>query len=497
MSLAPRQPRWIGLGLAFIVLLGAAQRISGIGERGLWSDELFTTDIVVDHPLTGAASFRRTDLFHVEETDGFWTAAAVDNNPPLFELLAKASVAAIGPSDIAVRLPSLIAGILTVLWLALQAWRARARDDFAVYATATILAALSGPLITYSREARPYSLAVFFGTVLTTQWYERSRIGLSRAEPPGWMEIGVLILACHTHYSVFVLSAVFLAVYGWRALVDRRWAVLGRLLVVPLSCIPWLWLTAHTLLFSARGGVRWSQTTRLQALLLPFPWLWQLLGAGLVIVAVLAAGFAVALRRRQPEETRSMAWVFFAGLALSVIFSQLIAKSGIFHSRHLLVALPICYLLAGLCVVPFARQPVALVTVALLLAATQLSPGLRPDPNIGPLREGYREATSWLTHKIPPNSPVVTTWAPNRGLYRYYLDRNAPGATPWRQVSLSSPADATGVCDQVASSPMVGVIAHATHVPLVDALINKCGDRFEVIDRTESYGLVAQLWRHR
>ena len=92
----PRLAQW--WPLAALIVLAAALRLSTLGLQSFWYDEAFTP-VHVLHPSL-SATFH--SLLHTE------------NTPPLWYLIAWADARVLGTGEIALRLPSALAGIATV-----------------------------------------------------------------------------------------------------------------------------------------------------------------------------------------------------------------------------------------------------------------------------------------------------------------------------------------------------------------------------------------------
>ncbi len=129
--------------LAALTLLAAALRLSTLDLQSFWYDEAFTP-VHVLHASLGATL---RSVVHTE------------NTPPLWYVIAWADARVLGTGEVALRLPSALAGIATVP----VAW-AIGRELTARRATAIATAAFVAvnPLfVWYSQEARAYGLFVF------------------------------------------------------------------------------------------------------------------------------------------------------------------------------------------------------------------------------------------------------------------------------------------------------------------------------------------------
>src|SRR5271169_926145 len=91
-----RLPRW--WPLAALTLLAAALRLSTLDLQSFWYDEAFTPVHVLHASL--AATLR--SVVHTE------------NSPPLWYVLEWADARVLGTGEVALRLPSALAGIATV-----------------------------------------------------------------------------------------------------------------------------------------------------------------------------------------------------------------------------------------------------------------------------------------------------------------------------------------------------------------------------------------------
>ena len=109
------KPRHIPIIFIVLSIIGIILRIYHLDHWPLWSDELFSASVAKYFhllPQVNNLFFRETDGFHLQDSDTFWTAKALDLSPPLFELLVKFSMTIFGSSEISIRLPSLLACFL-------------------------------------------------------------------------------------------------------------------------------------------------------------------------------------------------------------------------------------------------------------------------------------------------------------------------------------------------------------------------------------------------
>jgi uncharacterized membrane protein len=148
------------LALAVVTLVGLVLRL--IVTRGIWLDE--------------AISIHEA---HLPFRDMMESLQFSDRHPPLHYIVLWLTVRALGDSEFAVRLPSLIAGTLVIPVLYLLG---RELYDRRTGLVAAAFGAVSPLLVWYSQEARMYAFVTLFGllAVLTQLW------AIRRGRPVDW-----------------------------------------------------------------------------------------------------------------------------------------------------------------------------------------------------------------------------------------------------------------------------------------------------------------------
>jgi hypothetical protein len=179
-------------------------------------------------------------------------ATHIQGQSPFYYLIVKLSTELLGAGPFSLRLPSIVFGIATLALaypLGLALFRQRYLALFALAAFA-----VSEPLIWYSQEARPYSLALFC-TGLSFVCYLRA---LEHGSP-AWFGAYALATAgvFYAHYLfafvVVVQLAHLLVVRGRSWLSSRQWPL--TLLALALLCLPAAPQLAH--LFERRAVLDW------------------------------------------------------------------------------------------------------------------------------------------------------------------------------------------------------------------------------------------------
>lgn len=256
--------------LAAFLLIGAALRVHGLGDHGLWIDEYGTWWALGD----GVSECIRRVL-------------AIHGQSPLYYLLVRASVALGGTDVVFFRLPSLLSGLglLALAYpLALRTFQDRHTALLAVAAFA-----LNDRLVYYSQEARPYGLALLCagGCFL---FYASALAGGGRRASWAW---GATALA--TFYAHYLFGIVLAVQALHLLLLGRLRAWLGRLAIVGLLMVPGL--VQFGWVFARRESIDWitsdsgALATAKMAIDLLDP----------VAVAALGA-LALVARMRRPEE---------------------------------------------------------------------------------------------------------------------------------------------------------------------------------------------------
>ena len=228
--------------LAAITLLAAVLRLATLDLQSFWYDEAFTP-VHVLHP----------SLFSTLRS-----VSHTENTPPLWYLLAWADSRVLGTGEIALRLPSALAGIATVP----VAWAiGRELADRRAAIVCAALVAVNPLLVWYSQEARAYGLFVLTAA-LAMLCFLRAEREPRRGRMGAFALTGALALLSH-YFAVFLLipMALWLA---WDPRTRRRaLPALAALAIVGIALLA---------LISAQGGHgtqwigRWALSARLQAI---------------------------------------------------------------------------------------------------------------------------------------------------------------------------------------------------------------------------------------
>ncbi len=308
-------------GLPLTLFVGLLLRLISINQS-LWLDEA-TTALAAKMPLA----------------DIFTKFLPGDFHPPLYYLLMKGWGSLFGLSEISLRTPSVIFGILTIYFIYLIAKKI---FDNKTARIASILAATSGLLIYYSQEARMYSLAAFLATLLFYLFLEKKWVLFSIFLP---------ILAMTDYVSLLIIPVFWLLGY-------KDWKKLA-LAHIPLFIILIAWLPTFLSQlsggFSVQGSAWWNLlgTISLKNIaLIPVKFIFgrisfnnKILYGAVSLASVLLYSFLLVVRRPLKVRPYKVVW---AWLIIPILLGILISiKIPILYYFRFLFCLPAFYILAA------------------------------------------------------------------------------------------------------------------------------------------------------
>jgi uncharacterized membrane protein len=339
--------------LSAIIFVGGYLRLTALGRQSLWFDE---ADIVV------RAQRPMRDVLATFTTDG--------ENGPLYNLLLALWVRVAGISEMAVRFPSALAGLLAIPAIYLLTRRLAGGQAGLVAAG---LLAISPYHLWYSQEAKMYSIVVLL-TILSTYLLIDA---LERGRRLTWIAYVVATTAMfYFHVAsvlVFVAQALFVALtfQTW----SRRWKAIG--LAAAALTVPYLPIAAWALRVVGGEVTTWHADISL-------------------VEALKTVGIKFATFRSRPEIEFRSGWIYFvlaAGGGLWLLVDRrrrelgillvslalvpivglyaLSLRNSVFSDRYIIVALPAYLILIALALVALSSSklgtaPAALAAIALL-----------------------------------------------------------------------------------------------------------------------------------
>ncbi|HXR28719.1 MAG TPA: glycosyltransferase family 39 protein [Solirubrobacteraceae bacterium] len=399
-------PRW--WPLAALTLLAAVLRLPTLGLQSFWYDEAFTP-VHVLHPSLWATL---RSMVHTE------------NSPPLWYLISWLDARVLGTGEVALRLPSALAGIATVP----VAWgigRELAGRRAAIACAA--LVAVNPLFVWYSQEARVYALFALT-SALAMLCFLRAEREPSGARMAAFAASGALALLSH-YFAVFLLIPMVLWLLAQRRCRRAAIPAAGALLLVGLALLP---------LISAQGGHgtqwigRWPLSQRLQAI--PQYFLTgasgEPLGHGieLLIALPILAGVGLGLwcvfgQPREAAEARQIERAALIAALLSVcgvLLPLVLVAFGADYlaPRNLIGAMiPLTALIAVLVSAPAAGRAGTALLVVMVLALLAITVDVNLSPRLQ--RGNWRELARLL--RDAPAAHAVTTVELGAAPLEYYL----------------------------------------------------------------------------
>jgi hypothetical protein len=442
--------RWWIAALACAVAAGLAQR-TGLLAHSLWFDEI--------------AAFLDYSQWGVGASMGTYFSLA---NHPLHSMAVASALNATGTiSELVLRLPSLIAGLLAVPAIAWLAWEAaeglagttapasahparRSEDDSShlrqrVAILATIASLLMPLAILASTEARGYSMMILFAAVASAAQLRAVR-GTGEGRPAWWLAYsGACTLGCWTHATFVALPIAHGALAAWRLVMPpsprngqppstastaarARMAALANLAALLLAAITTAALTIPLLPdvlrvireFKASDGDE-PTAIGVEGVLLMLQmcgaWVPWAAGAGAMVVVPGAA------RAWKASGTMRMAvWLPMLAAALLAIGS-LLAGSWI-YARFALFTMPATAVAAALGVQLWLNEPRRMLAVGVpLTVALAWSASIM---TLGP-RQPIRDAVEWIAQRRAPGDVVASAGLADNvtAIYAPVLDADA------------------------------------------------------------------------
>ncbi len=396
-------------------------RLYGLDAQSLWNDEL--------------ASIRRSSYASVQ--DVIVKGTEHDVHPPGYYVILHYAIRYLGDSEIAVRLPSAAAGIISVL---LIYWLGALLGSSKGGLIAAVLTAFTWAPVFYSQDARAYSLLLtgVLGCscllVLLIRCPCNRRVRLTALIASYW---ACALLTSYLHYfgALFVgLHGLLLAVMAVRRPVLRvRWVAIY--LPIGLAYLPWAPFMARTY---AAGSIWIPEPEPTGAarkfLLFLFSKSDVLVIGFLAVSAVLARD---ALRRhmsgedRAPAESSPGQWmdaVLVAWLVIPFVTAFILSKIGppILTPRNLIISAPAAYLLFGRGLERFmTTERISVAIAGALTVGLTAQLVLVLDYYDKPDKDQFREAAAFVvsrTNKEESAMVIACAWSPFN--FNYYFKRH-------------------------------------------------------------------------
>jgi hypothetical protein len=351
-----------------VVVMGAGLRFYRLDGRSFWLDEVFTSD-----------ASRLTSLSQVVE----WCRTVQQG---LLYFGTAWIVARLGDSEVVLRAPSALAGVLTIVY-GYKLGRTLYSPAVGLL-SALLLATMFFP-VWYSQEARPYAFMMLLVTAQTLYAYRSYQ--LSRARD--WLALAVTtVLSLYNHYmallptlacGLFIAFAlVFEAGAAWRArdrsaarrVLVKAIAAVDTALLVFLGWMPWI--RTFIAFIHGESGYFFLLVPSHRFQLQDAVSLLQNFGFQGVLLVLLVAGFGAALLRgRRGGGAAAGLLLLLVAVPLSVLVAKLGGGALLIWSRYLAFLVPIGAVLTAL-----GAEEVALAASRAYRHVRRPAPGRASDP---------------------------------------------------------------------------------------------------------------------
>ena|SRR5215213_416459 len=394
---APAKPKALRTAtLLALFVVGLVLRLYGLGSESLWYDELWAVRIARMEPLE------------------IMRASLGDNNPPLYYLILHYWMLLVGHSEVAIRLPSAIAGALAVPLIYGIGSLLFSR---AAGLMAALILSLSAYQIRYAQEGRAYALLVFLALA---SFYFLERLltdgNRSRLVTAGYVVSTTLLMYTHV-YGILLVAAQGVYLLATRQAL-RKWLLpTGLVAVLYVPGVAWLAVNVLSSQGAWNNAMFWVPEPTLAHVAEFF-----VLYSGSVLLAGafgLLAAFALFDLVRSKQA--STAWLLLAWLLVPIVVPFLVSHlyRPMLLDRYTIAASPAFYLLVArgveaLRITKYSRALVALAIVAGSLAATI-------GYFVSTTHTPWREMADYVDAHAKPGDLVLFNEGSGRLMFSYYF----------------------------------------------------------------------------
>lgn len=407
---SPSLERRAPILLGGIVLCGAALRCYGLEIQSLWLDELTAWSRSRGPTLSGLLQLARGDV-----------------HPPGHALVLFAVQRCCGDSEVWLRLPSAVAGVLSI-----PALYAFVRRLFGVREAllAALLLAFGATPIAYSQTARPYALLVLGACASGVFWLDALRALQARTPLRLATRVGFALSAIATAYlHYFGLLLVGLQCLALLALSGAPARACALILPIAAAGLPWL-----PALFEDVGrGHFWAKEPGLGALADTWRFLFRRPG-GLALATALACALYLGRQLVRARESQGAAWrawltsstglvLLWLAAPVAVAFALSKLWMPVLTTRNLIVLLPAAYALCArsLCALfpgPRAFRALGALLALILLVGLIWTGGYYSRPH----RQQFREAAAVVVrHESGAPGAALLAYGCHAHHFDYYL----------------------------------------------------------------------------
>lgn len=452
----------VALVLFTIVLLAGGLRLYGLQIQSLWVDELASVRYSDPDDLRQVVRLTRSDV-----------------HPPGYYLLLSLTRSVLGDEEWALRFPSAVAGVLSVL--AMYFLGRRLYSEREGLATALFTAVLFAPLY-YSQEARSYSLLLLFSVLTAYFWWGTMTSLRAGKRTPPWEAagyVGSAIVCCYLHY--FGLFLILLQGICLLLLTPRTVrSVVLLYMPVAVAYLPWLPVLREQARDKPVGAPSFIQ------------YLDFLFNHSTVLQFLVCTLFALSLPRvladlRRSRDERSLDSLLPGGLLLAwflgpFVVAYLVAEFyvPVLTPRNLIISLPAAYLLLARAISRVLAGDRMRYVVVIGLAGLFLGHLLfSMDYYAKPRKEQVRETVRFVTKNERPGTLVVHCGVGREA--NYYYKKQGSDMSKMGQVGACKTEDLRSIRQEVRNGDYRYLIFVHAHLKPEQELLDALGREFDMV----------------
>ena len=400
---APAKPKALRTAtLLALFVVGLVLRLYGLGSESLWYDELWAVRIARMEPLE------------------IMRASLGDNNPPLYYLILHYWMLLVGHSEVAIRLPSAIAGALAVPLIYGIGSLLFSR---AAGLMAALILSLSAYQIRYAQEGRAYALLVFLALA---SFYFLERLltdgNRSRLVTAGYVVSTTLLMYTHV-YGILLVAAQGVYLLATRQAL-RKWLLpTGLVAVLYVPGVAWLAVNVLSSQGAWNNAMFWVPEPTLAHVAEFF-----VLYSGSVLLAGafgLLAAFALFDLVRSKQA--STAWLLLAWLLVPIVVPFLVSHlyRPMLLDRYTIAASPAFYLLVarGVEALRITKYSSVLVYARILFAIGVILFSLIAalDYYAATTKEPWRQVAGYVDGHAQPGDLILFYNGSGKVMFGYYF----------------------------------------------------------------------------
>jgi mannosyltransferase len=388
--------------ILWIIVLGAALRIYGLGTESLWLDE--------------ASTARRMGMSFADLSSD----AGVGVHLPLYFWISEIWCGIAGTSEFALRFPAMVFGVLGILMVYYLGCRlfTPAAGRWGAFFTA-----INPYLIHYSQEARPYTLFMFLALA---SWYYMLRLykDASAGNVAGYAVSTTAALYSHPFGPMIVLShaaglLIFRRVRGYRITHHTLRPLLAAFGIPLLLYLPMVFRMFEQFMLKTTGESATSW--------IPTPGIIELFGASVryfmdpklgfavLIIVTLAGLFRISVDRKAWPSVMFCFSIWISFILIPWLVS--ITVTPLFVVRYTIPVLPIILIILGWAIAGFEMLPRRIIITLLLILTVMPLYSYYTKMDKSP----WRQAIDSLSGKLISGDVVV--WDPgyHDQIAKYYF----------------------------------------------------------------------------